>query len=105
MGSEMCIRDRHDSAKPHQKLDMYKSHDSHKSFKSYAKEAVDAEDTCSTFTISRLLKAISSKTLNGAGTRLVIFRWETIQDAKNRVRAKSTTEISSSTSTPADLKG
>ena len=35
---------KHDSAKPHQKLDMYKSHDSHKSFKSYAKEAVEADD-------------------------------------------------------------
>ena len=35
---------KHDSAKPNQKLDMYKSHDSHKSFKSYAKEAVEADD-------------------------------------------------------------
>ena len=35
---------KHDSAKPQQKLDMYKSHDSHKSFKSYAKEAVEADD-------------------------------------------------------------
>ena len=31
---------KHDSAKPHQKLDMYKSHDSHSSFKKYAKEAI-----------------------------------------------------------------
>ena len=36
---------KHDSAKPQQKLDMYKSHDSHSSFKSYAKEAVDKDDT------------------------------------------------------------
>ena len=32
---------KHDSAKPQQKLDMYKSHDSHSSFKKYAKEAVE----------------------------------------------------------------
>ena len=32
---------KHDSAKPHQKLDMYKSHDSHDSFKSYAKEEIE----------------------------------------------------------------
>lgn len=32
---------KHDSAKPQQKLDMYKSHDSHSSFKSYAKEGVE----------------------------------------------------------------
>ena len=32
---------KHDSAKPADKLSMYKSHDSHSSFKSYAKESVD----------------------------------------------------------------
>lgn len=32
---------KHDSAKPQQKLDMYKSHDSHSSFKSYAKEEME----------------------------------------------------------------
>ena len=32
---------KHDSAKPQQKLGMYKSHDSHSSFKKYAKEAVE----------------------------------------------------------------
>ncbi len=36
---------KHDSAKPADKLSMYKSHDSHSSFKSYAKEAVDKDDT------------------------------------------------------------
>ena len=34
---------KHDSAKPQQKLDMYKSHDSHSSFKSYAKEEKEPE--------------------------------------------------------------
>ena len=32
---------KHDSAKPADKLSMYKSHDSHSSFKSYAKESID----------------------------------------------------------------
>lgn len=35
---------KHDSAKPAQKLDMYKSHDSHKTFKSYAKEENDIDE-------------------------------------------------------------
>jgi len=35
---------KHDSAKPGDKLKMYKSHDSHKSFKSYAKEELDIDE-------------------------------------------------------------
>ena len=36
---------KHDSAKPSDKLSMYKSHDSHKSFQSHVGEAVDKDDT------------------------------------------------------------
>ena len=36
---------KHDSAKPADKLSMYKSHDSHKSFQSHVGEAVDKDDT------------------------------------------------------------
>ena len=49
---------KHDSAKPADKLSMYKSHDSHSSFKSYAKEAVDAKD-------KKVLKKLS-KDLSGS---------------------------------------
>lgn len=51
---------KHDSAKPHQKLDMYKSHDSHSSFKSYAKEEVDQIDELSSKTYKDYIRKAAS---------------------------------------------
>ena len=51
---------KHDSAKPHQKLDMYKSHDSHSSFKSYAKEEVDQIDELSSKTMKNYIRKAAS---------------------------------------------
>lgn len=47
---------KHDSAKPADKMGMYKSHDSHSTFKSMAKEAVNADDKPGLEKLSKQLK-------------------------------------------------